>query len=465
MKQVLRVILLVAIAAVLCAAASAEKTTFKSQTKGLLVISPKSFFPALTDYVAHKKLQRPVELMSLDAALKQSSGVDDPEKLKRMIYKAWKERNIGYVLLVGDADVMPVRYMVLDRVTPAAFNYAFYPSDLYYSDLVKKDGTFDDWNGQKEDYHALYFGEIHGEKHKDPPINFDNIDYHPDVAVGRWPVSDAREVRVISTKTISYENTAAASKAAEIRKTALLSVGGWVDSRNMMDRIANSVAKGWTAEKLYYTDDRRNDNTLPPKPDNVVALLNSGAGFVLHAGHGSPSSWADCLSTRYLPKITNNNCLPVMASAGCSTATFATMAPYEGYIDIYGKEHTGTDKKEVFNAPPPPPAPYQTGKYNPHGFGEVLLRKGMNGAVAYFGCNTGAQPCGLTLLEGLATAISASKEPILGDCWMSAINYYYDKQNLETLIPNSDWYPPSIYYQGMKFMFFGDPSLKMPKPL
>lgn len=30
-------------------------------------------------------------------------------------------------LLVGDVDVMPVRYMVLDRLTPAAFDYAFSP--------------------------------------------------------------------------------------------------------------------------------------------------------------------------------------------------------------------------------------------------------------------------------------------------------------------------------------------------
>jgi hypothetical protein len=33
---------------------------------------------------------------------------------------------VRYVLLVGDARLVPVRYMVLGRVTPAAFDYAFY---------------------------------------------------------------------------------------------------------------------------------------------------------------------------------------------------------------------------------------------------------------------------------------------------------------------------------------------------
>ena len=41
------------------------------------------------------------------------------------------------MLLVGDATVLPVRYMVLDRVTPAAFDTAFYPSDLYYADVAQ----------------------------------------------------------------------------------------------------------------------------------------------------------------------------------------------------------------------------------------------------------------------------------------------------------------------------------------
>ena len=74
-------------------------------------------------------------------------------------------------------------------IDPAAFDYAFYPSDLYYSDLATSDGQFEDWNGQKQGFHAGYFGEVRGEKNKHDPINYDHIDYRPDIAVGRWPVS------------------------------------------------------------------------------------------------------------------------------------------------------------------------------------------------------------------------------------------------------------------------------------
>jgi hypothetical protein len=40
--------------------------------------------------------------------------------------------------------------------------------------------------------------------------------------------------------------------------------------------------------------------------------------------------------------------------------------------------------------------------------------------------------------------------------------YYYDKERLAQLKPTADWYPPSIFFQGMKFMLFGDPSLRLP---
>jgi hypothetical protein len=35
---------------------------------------------------------------------------------------------------------------------------------------------------------------------------------------------------------------------------------------------------------------------------------------------------------------------------------------------------------------------------------------------------------------------------------------------LEGLRPDAGWYPPSIFFQGMKFMVFGDPSLLLPGP-
>src|ERR1022692_1767933 len=218
------------------------------------IVAPERFHALLKEYVEHKQKLLNTELVSLEKTLKATTGVDDPERLKRFLYDAWRKRHLKYVLLVGDVDVLPVRYMVLDRVTPAAFDYAFYPSDLYYSDLAKQDGSFDDWNAQKDGFHAQYFGEVRGEKNKKDPINFDQIDYRPDVAVGRWPVSTPEEVRVLAAKSMAYEKSILAGTHPGMRKAALFHVGGWVDARSRLNGLAKNLPAGWKAERFFYSD-------------------------------------------------------------------------------------------------------------------------------------------------------------------------------------------------------------------
>ena len=410
----------------------------------LVVVAPDAFHPALADFVAHKRKRIATELASLESILK-GEGTDDPEKLKRWLFGRWK-KGARYALLVGDGDVLPVRYMVLDRVTPAAFDYAFYPSDLYYADLAKPDGSFDDWNAARDGFHARYWGEVRGEKNKKDPINFDAIDYRPDIAVGRWPVSTVDELRVVAAKTIAHES------AKRERRAAFVHVGGWVDARATVGALAKKLGG---AERFY-------DTKTPPSEPDTVAMMNEGLTLLFHAGHGSESVWEGALSTDSIARLKNADRLPVLFSAGCSTAYFAPLPPYEGYADVDGKEHAGSNHGEVFKEPPPPPAPYQRGKHNRTGLGERMLKQGPAGAVAYIGCNTGSQPCALSLMEGFVQAIAEAKEAIrLGDAWSRAVAFYWDKERLAELKPNDDWYPPSVFFQGMKFMLFGDPSLEL----
>jgi len=419
------------------------------------IVAPDAFHEALAPYVKHKRKHFKTELVSLEKILKTSRGVDDPERLKRFLYEGWKNRKLGYVLLVGDVDVMPVRYMVLDRIDPKAFDYAFYPSDLYYSDLAKKDGSFDNWNAQQEGFHAQYFGEVRGEKNKRQPINFDQVDYHPDVSVGRWPVQNVDQVRLLAKKSMAYEESVLAGTHPGLRRATLFAIDGWVDSRPSLNIVSRRLPPGWRCDKRYYGD------KVAPNEEQLIKALGAGQTLVVHAGHGSEFTWHDLFGLEGLDRVRNHDRLPIMISIGCSTATFAPLPPYQPYVDIHGASHKGTENGEVFRSPPPPPAPYQK-KFNRSGLGEAVLLRGENGAVAYIGCNTGSQPCALTLAEGFAITLSRLRPARLGDCWAGTIAYYYDNQKLGTLRPNDDWYPPSIFFQGMKFMLFGDPTLPIP---
>lgn len=425
----------------------------------MVVIAPESLHPALIPFIEFKQKDLPTALVSLERLLQQyPQGVDDAERVKLFLWDMYQKRGMRYALLAGDADTVPVRYMCLDRMTTEAFHYAFYPSDLYYSDLLKSDGTFEDWNGAREGFHAGYFGEVRGEFNKKDPINFDSVDYRPEIAVGRWPVSTPGEADAIVTKTIAYESRARSGDARAPR-AGLATIGGWVDCRAFMDRLAGKLPPPWNCSVFY-------DGKTPPGEKDLVEFINNDAALLLHAGHGHDHGWEGSLHSGSIAKMHNSGRYPVVMSAGCSTARFATLPPYESYCDIYGKVHAGTNNGEIFHEPPPPPAVYARDKFNLSGFGESLVRARDAGAVAYIGCNTGSQPCGLTLMESfvdaLAAPVAGGARHRLGDLWSFAICKYYEKEHLAALQPNADWYPPSIFFQGMKFMLFGDPSLQLP---
>jgi hypothetical protein len=225
-----------------------------------------------------------------------------------------------------------------------------------------------------------------------------------------------------------------------------------------MDVAAKSLNDRYRIKKHYY------GGNPPPTREDVRNVLVSGAGVIFHVGHGSDYDWQNCTSVTDMLKARNVDSLPVMISAGCSTARCAPLPPYEGYVDIHRQVHKGTNNGEVFTSPPPPPFAYQPHARGAISLGEGVVTAGDGGAVAYIGCNTGGQPCALTLLQGFATGLGKGTEPRLGDAWIAAVRHYYEKEHLATLKPNSDWYPPSIFFQAMKYMLFGDPSLTMPGP-
>jgi len=427
----------------------------------LVVVAPDEFLPALRDYLAKRPASVFGELHSLKDVLAASKGKDDAEKVKRWLYDRWNSDKFNHVLLVGDADLFPVRYMVLDRVTEPAFDYAFYPSDLYYADLCKQDGSFESWNAITEDFHGTYFGEVRGEKNKSDPINFDQVDYLAEVGVGRWPISTLSELETVIGKSLAYERAILQRAENEVGRAAFVYVDGWIDSRPQMRLWGEQLPKAWSREWLFASPEAPAQSRH--RANDVVQCLNEGCDLLLHTGHGFPEGWDQSFGSVDLGRLDNFNRLPVIISAGCSTAYFATLPPYESYLDASGVEHKGTNAGEVFNSPPPPPANYQTGQYNRTGLGEQLLKSGRGGAVAYFGCNTGSQPCGLTLVDGFTRGLQLEPTPRLGSCWQNAIRHYYEQEKLAEIQPTADWYPASIFFQGMKFMLFGDPSLPLPR--
>ena len=247
----------------------------KPPDKQFFVIAPDAFLSALTEYVQYKRSVRPTTLVSLESILDSAAGADDPERLKRFLYDAWRKERLGYVLLVGDVDVMPVRYMVTDRTNVPAFDYAFYPSDLYYADLARRDGSFDDWNAVKEGFHRQYIGEVHGETIKTGPINFDQVTYQPKIAFGRWPVSTEQQVRNVATKTIAYEKGIRDATHPGSRRVDFFNTQGYVDVRDKMNTLVTRDAAGLECGPCSSTRTTRNRIARPPRTGPMWSMRST----------------------------------------------------------------------------------------------------------------------------------------------------------------------------------------------
>jgi hypothetical protein len=432
---------------------------------GFALIAPAAWTKTLEPFVAARSTDLRVELATLEDVLAKEKGSDAPERIKQHLYRAWKERGVRYALLVGDADTFPVRFMVLDRWTEPAFHYAFYASDLYYADVADEKGAFDAWNAEQEGFHARYFGEVRGETNKDGRINFDRVSYVPEIAVGRWPVSTAEELAAVVEKTLAWRTRPGKEHAF------LVHADGWVDERARANAMAGALEGiGISVEKQLYGDAQAAPAgagsaaapSVPvPTPASVLAALRREPLFVFHLGHGSEETWHACLGPAERDALATVRPM-VLMSVGCGTGHFVNEPPYAAYVDESDADHRGTGAGEVFTAPPPPPRALQPAKYNSTGLGERLLRMPKGGAVAYIGCNTGAQPCAVTLMDGFVQSLAARRARRVGDAWREALSHYWTAEHLADHAPDPGWYPPSIFFQGMKFMLFGDPTLALP---
>ncbi|TAH35529.1 MAG: hypothetical protein EYC70_12790 [Planctomycetota bacterium] len=416
----------------------------------LAVVAPAAWEAALQPFLEQRRRELTAVFLPLEDAVATGAG-DAPERLKRRLHALWQESGLRYALLVGDADTLPVRFMVLDRNTEAAHNYAFYASDLYYADLAREGGGFEDWNGARDGCSARYYGEVRGEHFKDSPINYDGISYVPEIGVGRWPVSDVESLQTVIAKTLAWPGS-----GARVETLVAAHGDGWVDARAALAAwIEPFPALGWTVDRQFY-----GERDGVPSTASVMAGIRQGATLVLHAGHGDAGGWDRCLGADQELELAA--CQPaVFFSVGCGTAHFCAEAPYQAYLDADGVPHRGTTAGEVFLEPPPAPAPLQPGRFNSTSLGERLLRMPAGGAVAYIGCNTGAQPCALSLMQGFLQHAGQHPDARVGDAWQAALAFYYDAERLATLQPDAGWYPPSIFFQGMKFMLFGDPTLPL----
>jgi hypothetical protein len=420
----------------------------------LLIVTPKSFLPPmrmLADWKTSTGMR--TGLLVLEEAYTSCEGRDTPERIKRCLAKYQKESGIRYAMLVGDGDQFPIRWTQADIVGPTVGNSAFYPAELYYADLYKADGSFDDWDANGNGY----FGEIGGEI-RSGRLNIDQVDLNPDIAVGRAPVSTLEEASRYVEKVIRYETNAYQSDWAH--RVLAISSGGYLpdDCRREEEMLA-LLPSEWEITRFYYAGNPCG-KTADLTPENILDVMNQGVGLVSFIVHGTMDYWAGAVSVKDFMRLENSQHLPIIYSGGCGTATFTAGPPGGAYEDVNGVHHKGGEAGETFPGMPPQPAPLQVEENN-DGLMEFSLVQMDGEEVAYFGAITGSQfPAQFDVNKFLFEGI-VHGGPQLGDAWNYAIRKYYTVHTYQDTYDHVDWYVLAEFHHMWKFMLFGDPSLRI----
>jgi hypothetical protein len=424
----------------------------------MVIVAPKKFKLFLGPLMSHKnRMGISTTIKTTEEIYAEYTGRDTPEQIKLFLKDAYEEWGIKYVLLAGglnshiDAeDRENVNYGSKDWHVPVRYTnlQEGYISDLYYADLFKGEGVFEDWDSNGNGVYAELFEEM---------------DLYPDIYYGRLPCRNIREVITSVRKIKQYEKYSHWNQ--NWFKRMIVAGGITFNFLSGPGHEGEEPDGEWLGNlSLDYMKYQINDavkiyssNTNAPRPiaKDIVKEFSKGAGFVLFQGHGNAFmwdtkwinstgdfNWVGGLQTFHYPFIRNRNKLPIVVVGGCHNGIFnVTMG-------------------QTMRDPPQ----FWLSEYHAYGavigacFSEKLMMKRRGGAIASTGCTDygigwPSDPLNLSaMLEcNFFYKIGIDNVTSLGEAHGGSIQKYMTDVNVQG--------DSSHYYAITEYQLFGDPSL------
>ena len=175
-----------------------------------------------------------VKIVTLTEIYNNYPNGDNAERIWNFLHDHYLNWGIRYVLLVGDIDQIPMRYLYPDGNPNDGSAYG---TDYYYANL-----DVDDWDIDNDNR----WGEF----------SQDSLDTHAEVFVGRIPFNNAATIQSIADSIVAFERDITGWK-----RNALLT-HGFMDITNASTKTDNAVLAemllddifdpyAWTTTKLY----------------------------------------------------------------------------------------------------------------------------------------------------------------------------------------------------------------------
>jgi hypothetical protein len=266
-------------------AIESEKATIISSGEGIsvscdfVIVTSSALAPEFNEFMAWKRRKGiDIELVTIENILSSYTGDDisgindDAGKLRQFLSDAY-DNGLTYVLLAGDHTIVPIRYgWSGDNTNDEDY---IIPTDLYLSDF---DG---DW-------------EVDSDGRYGEPTN-DDVDYNPEIYVGRLLCSATAEVRNWVKKTIMYELNPGNGNYAYLKR-AFYTQSDQMQRDNQARYIANKFNSIFNDsliwEEIYNGQPDYASEDVPEFPlgSQVINEMNNRYGLVSWFGHGGPSS-------------------------------------------------------------------------------------------------------------------------------------------------------------------------------
>lgn len=246
-----------------------------------VIVSPDEFAPLWEEYALYRNsFGIPTVVRTVSFIESNYSGADRAEKLRNFIKDAYENWGIVYLILGGDMPQVPARIV---KETPSGISdpvSTHFPSVFYFACL---DGN---WNADGD--------TIYGEPE-------DDVDFLPEVLVGRVPVTDSATTANFIRKVETYESDPGSGDFTYLTKA--LFQGADVDSQGSGCAYVMEVSEHFPSyfSKGFVCETESNSPTV----EEFVDSLNLGYNFVVSQAHGNTLAFDICKTpvSQFTPSI------------------------------------------------------------------------------------------------------------------------------------------------------------------
>jgi hypothetical protein len=256
----------------------------------------------------------PSEVYTTDWIAAQYPGVDLQQSIRGFLGDCMSQ-GTDYVLLAGDNDVLEARF-----AWPSDGYGMPMPTDLYFADVDEEMPGMDSWDSN--------LNGLWGEPE-------DDLDWHPDLWVGRASVNSVEEAELFVDKVLLYEHAPepfmgdqpgpSGWETSIGYTTGYMAPGGSNPGSIFADTISAMAPSSWDESKCY-------ESLGTNSTAITIAMIDQGRGNVFHANHGAETGMYTAYGDMFtvddimeLRNMTDAGAVTIWNSIACSLGAFDTL--------------------------------------------------------------------------------------------------------------------------------------------